>query len=666
MPVRRILSAGRWLSDLLAKSESDGNIRRRHHRRWLALMCAAVFLVSLAVRLLYFQDMRGEVLHEQSLATNLVYNYEEEKQRMANDGGLLFPSKPVDAGDARMLFHPPGYSILLAAIYGNHTPDRYYAALRLLQIVVASLTDVLILLIAAQLLPLAVAAIAGAIAAISPHFAYHSLWLSPDSLYILPILAAIYLFIRAYKRPRLVTVVSAGALLGLSCWLRSNTLLLAPFLILVIAFLFERGKRLSYSAALVGAMAIVISPITIRNWVVFHRFVPVTLASGLLLVEGIAEYDPEGRLGMAAYDQDVCIKDAEWHGRRDYRDNLWVPDGIDRDHWRFARALAVLRDNPTWALTVLIQRMGFMVRYNDFRPTAMATRTTRAPCVSWTPSFGHNTEVPSGIDPISSITPEDWLSGAISQNAAGSLANNGQEVDLSGSGPADETLLVSASGSLKKHTDYILKISAELEEGEAAIDARSTDQRVTLGKKVLLYVQGPGTLSSKEPGSTEERRELAPTSSYATSFIEIPFASGHQIATEVAISDHAKPAGKISIRLGRTELFELGPTPYQWTRPPRAVIRALQQNLFKTTCMRLLIVAGIMLLGLAGQWRTLLIVLAVPVYYLLSHAPFGIDYRFTLPLHYFLFICAAVALYCAGMSIARLTKYLKRRDTSYL
>jgi dolichyl-phosphate-mannose-protein mannosyltransferase len=665
MSARRIDGVRGWLSELLTKPESDGCLTTRHHRRSLGLVCAGVVLLSAAVRLLYFQDMRGEVLHEQSLATNLVYNYEEEKQRMANDGGLLFPSKPLDPGDARMLFHPPGYSILLAAIYGNDAPDRYYTALRLIQIVVAALTDLLILLIAAQLFPLAVAGIAGVIAAISPHFAYHSLWLSPDTLYILPILAAIYLFIRAYKRPRLVTVVSAGALLGLSCWLRSNTLLLAPFLVLVIALLFERGKRLTYSVALVCAMAIVISPITIRNWVVFHRFVPVTLASGLLLVEGIAEYDAEGRLGMAAYDQDVCLKDAEWHGRRDYRKNLWVPDGIDRDHSRFARAFAVLRDNLAWAVSVMLQRMAFMVRYNDFRTTAMATRTSRAPCVSWTPAFGHNAEVPSGIQPVSSITAEDWLGGAISQKAAGSFANSGQEVVISGFGAADETLLVSAPGSLKKQTDYILKISAELEEGEAAIDARSTDQRVTLGRQVLLKVPEPSTISRKEPGS-ERRSEVGPPPSYATPIIEIPFASGHQTATEVAISDHAKPAGKISIRLGRTELFELGPTPYQWTRPPRAVIRALQQNVFKTTYMRLLIGIGIILLVLAGQWRTLLLVLAVPAYFLLTHAPFGIDYRFTLPMHYFLFIFVAVALYCTSISVARLTKHLKRRVTSVI
>src|SRR6266850_8170487 len=105
MSARRVHTVRVWLSELLAKAEPEGSQSARRYRRQLVLMCAAVFLLSVAVRLLYFQDMRGEVLHEQSLATNLVYNYEEEKQRMGNDGGLLFPGRPVDPGDARMLFH---------------------------------------------------------------------------------------------------------------------------------------------------------------------------------------------------------------------------------------------------------------------------------------------------------------------------------------------------------------------------------------------------------------------------------------------------------------------------------------------------------------------------------------------------------------------------------
>ncbi len=648
MPFERFAGVRTWLSKQFAASEPDNEqgqlpptspARTRRPRFRLLIVCAVVFFLSLMVRFLYFQDMRAEVLYEESLATTLIYKYEEEKQRMFSDGGLLFPNTTVDPSDARMLFHPPGHSILLAAIYGKDTPDRYYTALRLLQVFCGALASVLLVLIAAQLLPLAVAAIAGLLASLSPHFAYQALWLSPDSLCILPILAAIYLLVRGYKRPRLLTIIAAGAMLGLSVWFRTNALLLAPVLALVIALVFERGKRLRYSAAILFATAAVISPITIRNWVVYHRFVPVTLGNGLLLVEGVAEYDYEGRFGLSPYDMQVCQIETYWYGRRDYRHNPWVPDGIDRDRARFTRGLEVMRSNPAWSLGMIRKRMAFMVRYNDFRPTALPERTSRAPSVYWTPPFDHDTELASGIEPVFMASPQDLMSDPVaSSKIALSLADGGQEIRVSGQRLSKEDMFISAPFPLKTHTDYLLRVSADLEQGNAVVKVKSFDLRLALGEKAL-------TRTATQP----------------ISVTEIPFASGHQTQTRIAINSNSKEAADTSVKVGRVELTELGPTPYQWTRPFRAAIRALQQNIFKTDYLRLLIVIGIIILGLARQWRALLILLAVPLYYLFSHAPFGIDYRYILPMHYFLFIFAAAALYCAGIAVAQATRRARHR-----
>src|SRR6185295_2988652 len=136
--------------------------------------------------------------------------------------------------------------------------------------------------------PLGVATIAGLLSALSPHLAYYSLSLSPETVAALPILLAVYFIIKAYKRPRLWLLAAAGVAIGLSCWLRANALLLAPFLLLAIPVLFERGKRLRYGAALVGVTILVIAPITIRNWVLYHHFIPLSLGAGITLIEGIA------------------------------------------------------------------------------------------------------------------------------------------------------------------------------------------------------------------------------------------------------------------------------------------------------------------------------------------------------------------------------------------
>lgn len=107
------------------------------------------------------------------------------------------------------------------------------------------------------------------------------------------------------------------------------------------------------------------------------------------------------------------------------------------------------------------------------------------------------------------------------------------------------------------------------------------------------------------------------------------------------------------MEIGQVELFDLGPTPYQWTRYPRAVIRGSHKNIFKTDRMRALIVIGIILLALARRGRALAILLIVPAYYLLVQSILHTEYRYILAIHYSLFVIAAVTLYCASMLIGQ-------------
>jgi Dolichyl-phosphate-mannose-protein mannosyltransferase len=317
---------------------------------------------------------------------DLIIPYWKETERILRDGRLLFPLEHPAPGDARMILHPPGYSIALAAIFkASGDYDSLLRSTQLIQIVCDSVAAALVFLIAAELLPFAVAIIAGLLVAVSPHLSFYSLWLTPDSLAALPILAAVYLIIRGRNRPRVITAIAAGVMIGVSCWLRSNALLLAPFLAAVIVLVIEAEKRWRYSLLMVAATVVVISPITIRNWVVFHRFIPLSLASGLNLIQGIGEYDKEGRFGMPIRDPDADLKDVEWHGRPDYGQSLWNPDGIERDKYRFARGLEVVRSNPVWFAGVMLRRAIFMLRYNESGAHDWPVNTATVPVVSKAP-----------------------------------------------------------------------------------------------------------------------------------------------------------------------------------------------------------------------------------------------------------------------------------------
>jgi hypothetical protein len=348
-------------------------------------MGVAIFCAALGVRILHWQDNQTGLLNR-TLAI-IDSQYKIEAQRMRREGGLLFPREHNDTGDAQMLLHPPGYSILIVALYGGELSGHFYEKVRWVQVTCDALATVMVFLIAAELLPLAIAFIAGGIAALSPHLAFYSVYGTPDSLSVLPILLSVYFVIRAIKRPRFITIVAAGAMAGLSCWLKADALLLAPFLAAVVWLLLERGKRLRYAIALVCATIVVISPITIRNWIVFHSFVPLSVGSGIILVEGIANYDKEGRFGMPGSHREILRKDVEWHGRLDYGRKTWRPDGIARDRARFSRGLAVIAEHPGWFLGVMLRRAAFMLSYNSSHPKDWPEDTATVSSLSARPAF---------------------------------------------------------------------------------------------------------------------------------------------------------------------------------------------------------------------------------------------------------------------------------------
>lgn len=569
--------------------------------------------------------------------------YQHEARRKLEQGGILFPDGPVDTSDARMIAHPPGYSILMAAVYSVF--GERDSALRLAQILCDAAAAVALFFIAVELLPVGVGIIAGMLAALSPHFASYSILLLPDSLVVLPILLSIYFFIRASKQPRLGWVLAAGAMAGLSCWFRSNGLLLAPFLALLILLLFERGKRLRLAIALVAAAFAVISPITIRNWVIYHQFIPLSLGAGNNLIEGIADYDKERRFGLPMMDTETVKKDAEWHNRPDYARHLWVPDGITRDRYRFARGLEVIRSNPGWFFTVMLRRMWFMLRYNDFLPQNRPLNTTLAAEILAAPNFGHDLTIPEQALPVWSSDPERLLdqSTIIAPQAKASPARQGRVLEIVCDNSEAGDQLVTEAIAIEKNTDYLLTLPIELKNGAAAIKIKTPDPRITLASapvpqpdKKKKRKAKKASLESGSPASTIEEE---------MTLMRVPFASGEINEARITLANDRPKGESTVVQLGRVELFELGRTPNLWTRYPRALLRGLQKNIFKTERLLPLILIGALALALLRRGRALAILLAVPLYYLCIHSALHTEYRYILAMHHFLFVMGAVSLY---------------------
>lgn len=640
-------------------------------------MCSAIFFVALGVRLLHWQDLNGEIQQEGAMHTNLAKPYVREVNRMRDDGSLLFPVRPMDLQDARMILHPPGYSILMSAIGKDWESGRSFALLRLLQVVCDSASALMIFLIAAQFFPLGLAATAGMLVAVSPHLSFYSLWLTPETLAVVPVLFAVYLITCCLKQPRLWTMLAAGAFVGISCWLRSNGLLLSPFLALAVFVMLEPDKRWRYSAALVAATIIVISPITIRNWVAYHRFVPLSLGAGVTMVEGIADYDSEGRFGMPPSDEIVKSKDAEWHNRPDYERNIWTPDGIERDRARFSRGLSVIKANPGWFLKVMARRAASMLRSNDSSGPGPAFYSPIVPVVAANPVFGHLISPVDESQTVWNNSPAEMMTRGtlVSETAQVELAADGQRFRVTGDDSMFGDQFASAPISVERHTDYLLRMAVKVEQGPMVSKVTSEDRRFTLASDSMIKMGDRAKKKAKKRAKKKALREgaseQAPDAATAADskkdknrlrVVQMPFASGDRVEMRLVISNNGSSSASPTVEIGEVNLFKLGATPRQWTRSVRPLVRGVQRNVYTTSHVLPLVAIGIILLAVIRERRALVVLLAVPIYYLCLQSAFHTEYRYIVAIHYFLFVMAAVALYVFGITFWQGARLINRRN----
>jgi hypothetical protein len=116
----------------------------------------------------------------------------------------------------------------------------------------------------------------------------------------------------------------------------------------------------------------------------------------------------------------------------------------------------------------------------------------------------------------------------------------------------------------------------------------------------------------------------------------------------IANADSASPRAILDI--GRVQLNELGPAAYLWTRYPRMLVKSVQK-LFVTRNFLPLTILGVVLLAIYRRKTALAVILTVPLYYLCSHAPIHFEPRYILPVYFFWFTFAGLALYWLGKTL---------------
>ena len=254
--------------------------------------------------------------------------------------------------------YPPGYSLWISLIY-KLTGDRSAASVLKVQWLLDSLSVLLIAGIGIRAFGYRAGIIAGLLASLSPLLALSGATPLADAPTSWFVLGAIWLLLSAVKRQYLLAALGAGLLLGLSCWLRANALLLPLFWVAALLYWNSSWRsRLAVSAALLVGMAIMVTPLLVRNAVAFRAFTPTGLGAGTNLWEGIGETERAEEFGAVFGDAKLIEQERKQMGIvADAHFDLYYPDGVARDRDRARKAFAVISAHPVWYMGVMLRRM---------------------------------------------------------------------------------------------------------------------------------------------------------------------------------------------------------------------------------------------------------------------------------------------------------------------
>jgi hypothetical protein len=271
-----------------------------------------------------------------------------------------------DSSRTDRIVYPPGYPLWMAFIYGL-TGDRSPVSLQRVQLVLDSLAVLLVVGIGATAYRFRVGVLAGILAALSPLLALSGATPNADAPASWLILGATWCLLLAAKRNRVAYAIASGGLLGLACWLRVNPLLLFVVWAATLMLFTKVGwrRKIVLGCALAGSTLLVISPVVIRNLVVFSPEVaPTGLGIGWNLWAGIGETPRGAEFGAPCCDQQVIEQDRQSLGLSpDAPLGLFFPDGIRRDRERGKKALAVIFAHPFWYTGVMAQRLSGHLKF---------------------------------------------------------------------------------------------------------------------------------------------------------------------------------------------------------------------------------------------------------------------------------------------------------------
>lgn len=292
------------------------------------LLLIFIFLIALSLRILYLPQIARE------LPISDEAGYDEAAMNLVNGKGYgMFGYRS---------YQPPLYPFFLAVVYRLFGHD--YVMVKVIQMILGSFGCILLYFIARIAFNEKIGLISGLIYAAYDGLIFLNGHLLTENLFILLKLLFILLLLKFSRSENLFILILSGVLIGLCALTKTNVLVSVPFICLW--FLTISRRWVFYSLILILFIGVTISPWTIRNYLIHHRFVPIASYTG----ESLYRFNYPNGMNVELARERKRFKE------------LGLKEG-DMNLYYFKRVFEYIRDNPkTYFFEFFIKKLNWNLR----------------------------------------------------------------------------------------------------------------------------------------------------------------------------------------------------------------------------------------------------------------------------------------------------------------
>jgi glycosyltransferase involved in cell wall biosynthesis/4-amino-4-deoxy-L-arabinose transferase-like glycosyltransferase len=215
------------------------------------------------------------------------------------------------AGTLPSAFRPPGYPLFLAGVYGLF--GHRYEAVRLMQALIDAVTCILFYFVGKKLFGRRVGFVAALGLSLYPLQIYMVSQFYSETLSFFFQMLVLWLATLLPERRCVGIPLMMGLLLGATTLTRPTATLWIPLMLLWVFYVNLKAKEVMRVALMVLGLVLAFGPWTVRNYLVFHAFIPISSLGGSGVWAGNNPLSEGG--GM--------LPDERTWGGEDYPEHSW-------------------------------------------------------------------------------------------------------------------------------------------------------------------------------------------------------------------------------------------------------------------------------------------------------------------------------------------------------